>query len=406
VTETAPNKRSSARRRKILLAMGVPEKEREAGVVRYAWEAGWILDTFLHYYHAVGEDQDYLITADYDGVLAGCERQAAWLPPLLRKFTVPVVDMWADYLDEPFPRVILDNVGLGRAATEHLLSRGFRNLLFFGHAVEARSAILRAEGFRDAVESAGAHGDVLTWDPRLGPKGRQARAAWLADWLSRAKLPLGVVGSKDQTACEVLEAADLAGLEVPRQLAVIGVDNDPAITQLAALVPLSSVDSALECAGYEAAKLLDQLIDGATPPAQPILVPPGPVFARRSTDALAVRNPDIAAAIQFIHDHFQEPISRDDVVEHTGMSLRYLQDRIVEETGRTISEMITWERLEHAKRLLVSTRMKIHLIAQRCGFGTNVQLCRVFRRLIGTSPDQYRDQYTSSAPNPIPAAKE
>jgi LacI family transcriptional regulator len=178
-------------------------------------------------------------------------------------------------------------------------------------------------------------------------------------------------------------------------VAVVGVDNDPAVTELAP-VPLSSVDSARERAGYEAAALLDRLMHGAPPPAAPILIPPGPVVARRSTDVLAVRDPDVAAAIQFVQDHFHEPITAEDVAAHAGVSRRHLQNRILADTGRTIRQTITWQRLEHAQGLLVSTRTKIQLVAQRSGFASGESLCKVFRRLVGVTPEEYRERYTTS----------
>ena len=45
----------------------------------------------------------------------------------------------------------------------------------------------------------------------------------------------------------------------------------------------------------------------------------------------------------------------------------------------------------------VSTRSKIGHVAQRSGFGTGENLCKVFRRLVGMSPEQYRDRYASAS---------
>jgi LacI family transcriptional regulator len=390
-----------SRRRKILLALGIANVERQTGIVRYAREAGWVIDFSLLLYHAVGEHQEYLDTAQYDGVLAICSKAAPWIPDLLAKFKVPIVDMWADYPELPYPRVLLDNVEIGRAGTRHLLAKGYKNLLFYGHAIEAKSVIARAQGFREAADAGGSgiQRHELIWDHKVGPMGRHARTEMLADWLKQAHLPVGVVGSKDQTASEVLEAAESAGLAVPRQVAVIGVDNDRAETELA-LVPLTSVDSARERVGYEAAKLLDQLIDGSPPPAKPILIPPGPVVARRSTDALAIRDPDIAIAIQFIQDHFHEPITAEDVAAEAGISSRHLLSRLLADTGRSVRDTIAWHRLEHAKGLLVSTGMKVQMVAQRSGFGTGENLCKVFRRMVGASPQKYRQRYGPLAEGP------
>jgi len=219
--------------------MGFMSSQRQTGMVHYAREAGWILDSSLPLYHAVGEELDYLDTAQYDGVLALCSRASPWLPDLLRRFTIPVVDMWADYPEEHYPRVLLDHVAAGRAAGEHLLARGFRNLVFYSHTIEQKAAAARQQGFRLAAEAAGARPTEIIWDHKVGPTGRAARVKWLSASLAKMELPLGVMGSNDQIACEVLEAAELAGLAVPSQVAVIGVDNDPLVSELA-LVPLTS----------------------------------------------------------------------------------------------------------------------------------------------------------------------
>src|SRR5688500_17772779 len=259
-------------RRRILLAMGFPNHERQLGIIRYARGAGWILDSRLFSFHAIGQDLPYLESSHFDGVLALCSRAAPWLLELVSRMTIPVVDMWADYAD-PFPRVLLDHAAIGRVGAQHLLARGFRDLLFYTHAMEQRVAQPRADAFTEVARAAGARAVQLTWDHRSTALNGQTRIDWLAEQLKRAPPPLGVMGSNDFIACEVLEAAQVAGLDVPRQVAVLGVDDDPLVTDLA-VVPLSSIDSARERAGYEAAALLDRLMQGEPAPREPLLIPP------------------------------------------------------------------------------------------------------------------------------------
>lgn len=383
--------------------MGFQSHERQAGIIRYAREAGWNVDSRLLSYHAIGQDRAYLGSLAYDGVLALCSRAAPWLPGLLRGFTVPIVDMWADYPNLRYARVLLDHAAIGRAGAEHLLSRGFRDLLFYTHAIEGKGARRRAQSFRDVVAAAGARYHELTWDHESPPPRRGlTRIAWLAEWLSGASLPIGVMGSNDHIACEVLEAAALAGLQVPRQVAVLGVDDDPVITELAQ-VPLSSVDSARERVGYEAAVLLDRLMDGQPAPSEPVLVPPARVVARRSTDVLAVRDPEVAAAIQFIQDRFRDPITVEDVAAQARVSRRHLQDVFRGATGRTIRDTIAWQRVDHAKGLLAGTRTKVQLIARQAGFGTGENMSKVFRRMLGITPQQFREQHGHGAASAPPA---
>lgn len=67
----------------------------------------------------------------------------------------------------------------------------------------------------------------------------------------------------------------------------MGVDNDAVFCDLSE-PPLSSIDQDLERIGYEAAALLERLMRGDSPPAEPVFVPPRAVVTRRSTDAIAI----------------------------------------------------------------------------------------------------------------------
>lgn len=379
--------------------MGFQNHQRQLGIVRYARQAGWVLDFRLFSFHFAGPGQDaaYLASANFDGVLALCSRASPWLPELLARMSVPVVDMWADYEELPYPRVLLDHAAIGRAGAHHLLTRGFRDLLFYTHAMERRNARPRFAAFAEVAQAAGARATLLTWDPDAPELKGQQRIEWLAGHLRTMPLSLGVMASNDFIACEVLEAAQLAGLDVPRDVAVLGVDDDPLVTEVAP-VPLSSIDSARERVGYEAAALLERLMDGAPAPAEPLLVPPGPVVTRRSTDVLAVRDANVAAAVAFIRDHFRELITVEQIAARAVVSRRHLQDGFARETGRTIGETIAWTRLEHAQHLLLTTREKVEVVAQRCGFGSGETMCKVFRRLLGTTPQTYRAGYTRDDP--------
>jgi LacI family transcriptional regulator len=378
---------------RVLLAMGFQNPQRQAGIVRYARRAGWIVDSRLLAYHAQGQDREYLSNARVDGVLALCSRAAPWIVDLVKQFKVPIVDMWSDYPQEPFPRVLLDHPTIGRAGAEYLLARGFRNLLFYTQAIEGKGGVARREAFKQAVASAGANFHALTWVHTSPPPGAPSPITWLAEWLSKAPLPLAVMGSNDFMANEALEAAALAGLRVPAQVAVLGVDNDPLVTELVE-VPLSSIDSARERVGYEAAALLDRMMHGEPAPTQPMLIPPSRIVTRLSTDVLAVDDPEVADAMRFILVNFRRGISVDDVAAQANVSRRHLQDRFLKKTGRTIVEMIALQRIDRAKELLSETNAKIHVVAQQSGFSTGERMSKVFRRMVGLTPQQFRISYS------------
>ena len=143
-------------------------------------------------------------------------------------------------------------------------------------------------------------------------------------WLRSLPVPIGLLACDDERGRQVLEACRAAGLRVPEDVAVIGVDNDELLCDLSDPA-LSSVVLDTLRAGFEAAKLLDGLMSGRVNGTHRIQVQPLYVLARRSTDTTAVDDPHVAAAVRFIHDFSNRPINVADIVAHVGISRRSLE---------------------------------------------------------------------------------
>ena len=125
-----------------------------------------------------------------------------------------------------------------------------------------------------------------------------------------------------------------------------------------------------------------------------MLIPPSRIVTRLSTDVLAVDDPEVADAMRFILVNFRRGISVDDVAAQANVSRRHLQDRFLKKTGRTIVEMIALQRIDRAKELLSETNAKIHVVAQQSGFSTGERMSKVFRRMVGLTPQQFRISYS------------
>ena len=121
----------------------------------------------------------------------------------------------------------------------------------------------------------------------------------LADWIRSLPTPMGLFACNDDRGRQVLEACRLANLHVPEDVAVLGVDNDEVFCDLSD-PPLSSVALNAETAGYRAAELLDGMMSGRIRKRQRILVEAIGVVTRRSTEVVAVSDPDVVAALQYI----------------------------------------------------------------------------------------------------------
>ena len=212
----------------------------------------------------------------------------------------------------------------------------------------------------------------------------------LEEWLKTLECPVGVMAVHDHHARMVLDACLRLGLRVPQDVALIGFENDEVACQFGQ-VPLSSVARNSWREGYEAAALLDRLMAGRRPPKRDILIPPEGVVARRSTDMAAIENPHVAAAVQFIREHLEQPFNVKILEQHMSVSHCYLYYHFKQCLNCTPHQYINRARIQRAKELLADpNKLKLHHIARVCGFSETRRLRLVFRRLTGQTLAEYR----------------
>jgi AraC-like DNA-binding protein len=200
---------------------------------------------------------------------------------------------------------------------------------------------------------------------------------------------LPVLAEYDDRAIEIVEGCREAGLQVPEEVAVLGVDNDEMRCEFAP-VPISSVDDDQRSQGYEAGRLLDQLMQGKQPPDR-TLIKPRQVVTRVSTDILAIDHPKVAAALKLIWNHFREPLTAGDISDAIPMSGRRLHDAFLKHVGRTISQEIKRRRIQHAKSLLAEDpSAKLEAVATQSGFSSGDRMTKTFVAITGETPSAYR----------------
>ena len=373
------------RRRRVLLAMQWLDYELNVGIAEYARGAGWAVDDTPT--HTGRPPRGW----EGDGIIALLRDPKSELVEFVTSAKVPAVDLVNELPQFALPRVLADNAGIGRAAATHLLSCGVHHLAFL-NVWDSHVERERMAGFRDAVLEAKRAFHPLEFH---GPKQKHADVGHLLDWLvgelRRLPRPLGAMGQHDRESGYILQACELAGLRVPEEVAVVGSDNDPLLCELGS-VPLSSVDNRRRDQGLKAAALLERLMDGEAPPAEPLRVPAEPVIVRYSSEVLAVPHEDVSATLTYIANNYHRPIHVSDVVRHVDTTRRRLYLLFEEHLGRPIQAEILRRRLDLARRLLLTTDNKLYSIARACGFETAQQLTRVFTREVGIAPAFYRKQ--------------
>ena len=197
----------------------------------------------------------------------------------------------------------------------------------------------------------------------------------------------------DMHATEIIEACIDLNYNIPDTVAILGVGNFELFSNCR-VVGLSSICVDVNQHGYEASRLLDGLIQGKKPPTQPILIKPTGIKVRKSTDTIATEHPALNLAIRFMLDNYHESIAMKDVVKSSRISQSLLYQLFKSNFKQSPVHFLTEIRLKKAKELLCESNLKITAIAYKCGFGSPVNLFRIFQRFEGITPKKYRETTT------------
>jgi len=152
--------------------------------------------------------------------------------------------------------VIMDNARSGYIATEHLIKEGCRRIAIVSSSLKRATDLHRYTGFRKALEDHRLPSDTGYWiTADIEPEGE---AALIQKILNINPLPDGLFITDDTTAVICMQGLREAGIRVPDDIAIVGVNNDP-VTRLVTPA-LTTVD----CSGFEmgmtaATTLLDGL---------------------------------------------------------------------------------------------------------------------------------------------------
>ena len=114
------------------------------------------------------------------------------------------------------------------------------------------------------------------------------------------------------------------------------------------------------------------------------------MVTRRSTDILAIADPEVAAAMTFIHENTCRPIRIADVVAAVGVSRSTLETKFKAVTGRTMHNEIQRLQIDRVRSLLATTDLPIKQIAALAGFAHIHYMTTIFHQNTGWTPAEYR----------------
>jgi LacI family transcriptional regulator len=296
---------------------------------------------------------------------------------------VKVISVDGDWAQAPYPCIQLDNDYIGQLAGEHLIQRGFSRVVYLGFCTDWSRE--RANGLHRAVARANG-----TCQSVLSNDWMQLRSEkWIIRQLRKVLRPFAVMACDDVIAGSTVRAVGDAGWHIPGEVGVIGVDDR--ITEcIGVQPPLSSISNERFRTGQEAARLLDALFLGKPVATKVHRIRPSGVIERESTSTYVYDDPDVAAAVAFIHREACNGLSIEDVVRSGNLSRRTLERRFAEVLGRPPGDEIRRARIDAVKRSIERTHLPLADIAERCGFSCLSSMSHSFRLAAGMSPQAYR----------------
>ncbi len=101
----------------------------------------------------------------------------------------------------------------------------------------------------------------------------------------------------------------------------------------------------------------------------------------------------VAEAVRYINIHYASPISAEDVAAASHVSPAYLSKLFKEELEIGFNEYLTQVRLEAAQKLLSETNLSVKEIAGNVGYPDEKYFSKLFRKVTGIKPTEYRRIY-------------
>ena len=315
----------------------------------------------------------------------------------------PVVDVFYEKPHPGFAVVKTNHARVGSLAAEHFLSHRFTNFAFCGFA-DGRSSGYCLNGYRRALRKAGY--DCAIYTPENNARydfdsgalineklNRAPDAQALTNFLGALAKPVAVFCPNDLRAYQLIQLCHELKIEVPREVAILGLDNDPIVCGFSRPM-ISSIDPNSAEIGRVAAATLMEMIECKRPKIREIIrtVNPDKVITRASSETYPLNPPWLSDALIFINRHFHETMSAVDVCNYLGLSHTSVSDAFRRVLGTTVQKEIVALRLSRACRLLNTTELGAADIAKECGFASVTYFTKTFTDAMGLPPIAYRNR--------------
>lgn len=276
----------------------------------------------------------------------------------------------------------------GEMGAKFFLAKGFRHFAFYGYR-DAVWSKERCEGFYKCIASHGFGANFSVYQEQSIDDVWFYEDTPLLQWLQSLPHPTAIMACDDNQGNRLTELCKVNGINVPDKIAILGVDNDEIICNLSD-PPLSSVNHNIMRGGFEAASLIDRLLNDEKAIPQDVILNPINIVTRISTDFYPTDNIHIRKVLNYISQNLSSEITINDLVKLVPLSRRLLEMRFKEATRQSIHKYILQLRMERFAQLLQENEGSITELAGQIGISDVKNLSRQFKALKGITPNEYR----------------
>lgn len=328
---------------------------------------------------------------EYDGIVGRISKEAA---DQARVQNIPAVNHWVNSPTEGLPSVFTDYRACGKMVADHFLEQGYRRIGLISWETD-RAKPLYLAGLEQQAKQRGIQIQGLDLpygfedDPVLFKQFQNN----LRGMLQSLTPPVGLYVPMDAMALYVIQMCDELGLRIPHDVGIAVFYN--AVTLCLNTRPtLTSIEASDEQVGYDAMKLLDQLISGeAEEPIEPVLIAPRALRVRGSSEVFVSEDEVVSSAMRFIATNARQIITVEEVANAAKVSKRTLSRRFAEHVGQPVHAEISRIRVQTIMQTLIDTELPISEVAESCGFSTTSHFNVFFRKATGQTPGEYRRKH-------------
>lgn len=278
-----------------------------------------------------------------------------------------------------------DANSVGKEAARFFLRHG--GYKSFGYVPDSRGrswSTLRGDAFVSALRKEGFECPCYQHPPLTRENSRHFK-----NWIGDFKKPMALLVACDDQALTIIEMCRAINLAIPREVSILGVDDDELIDD-SCEPTLSSVHPNHERQGFLAAARLNDLMSGKGNVPRYTKVPILNICARGSTRNESPAGVLVQNALAYISQNFRYGIDPVAVAQHFKVSRRLLDLRFMEVAGASVNTAIREQQLSAVRDKLLHTKDPIETVAKLCGFTNTNYLKMLFKKEFGVTMREYR----------------